>query len=1694
MRLGYFTSVKLNFDKVLSSLAVMLISPGLVFAQIKINEVYYNVSPQGGNQFVELYNPGPSTAFLDGMILTDEAGSGIEGVYQFPGTPGQTNLSLASGAFIYIAVDATGATINANWECFAGGVDTDNPSVSNLALVSGSDDFGLFAGGDNVILGDGTDTVAPISQASVVDGMNYGGGNGELAPLSSSAAEGNGNETSSASQSLVRCPDGFDTNISSTIEFVSATTSAGTGNNSTCDPLVFLTDATVVEGDVGTTNAAFIVTLSHASASTATITYATANGTATSGVDYVSSGTNQVVFLPGVRTQVVTVAVNGDTTVEPEETFFLRLLSAINARLLATQAVGRIVNDDVPQVSIGDATVGEGNAGSTNAIFILTLNAPFTNVVTVFYATSNGTATATSDYNGVSGGVVTFNIGSTTTSLVISVLGDLDTETNETFFVLLTNAINATIGDGLGMGTITNDDVPLAGNPAVDLQKTIYRGQNGGASCPGGELATGTNNTAVTYCFVVSNSGDRALSNVTVSDPTLAGFTTTNLGSLATGQVVGIFFQTTQTNDVTNTASVVATPPIGTNVMDADTAVFDRINPAIQLQKTVYIGQNGGASCPGSELVLGTNGTAITYCFRVSNIGDTALTNVVLADGGLAGFGVTNLGTLATGAIVTVHFDTAIAGDLLNSATVTASAATGDVVGDDDTAAVDQVAPGVDLQKTVYLGHNGGASCPGSELVTGTNGAAITYCFRVSNIGDTALTNVVVADGGLAGFGVTNLGTLATGAIVTVHFETTITADRVNSATVTASTVTGIVADNDTAAVDQVAPTILLQKTVYLGHNGGASCPGSELVTGTNGAAITYCFRVSNVGDTMLTNIVLADGGLPGFGVTNLGTLATGAIVNLSFETAITADRVNSATVTASSVNGLLASDDDTATVDQSAPGILLEKSVYTGHNGGASCPGSELVAGIIGTPITYCFRVSNIGDTTLTNIVLADGGLSGFGVTNLGTLVSGAVASVFFQSTLILDRLNTATVTASSVSGPMVSDTDTAAVDRISPSILLQKTVYLGHNGGASCPGSELVTGTNGTAITYCFRVSNTGDSSLTNVVLADGGLAGFGVTNLGTLATGAVVSVNFQTTITADRVNSATVTAGAVSGSLVSDDDTAAVDQLAPAIQLQKSVYIGHNGGASCPGLELVIGTNGTLVTYCFRVSNIGDQTLTNVVLSDAGLPGFASTNLGTLATGVVVSTFFQSTITVDRVNSATVTAVAVSGQTVVDDDTAAVDALTIAEVCGAYTVTDLGTLGGNFSKAEAISDSGLIVGQARRTNGLDQAFIWQDGVITNLFSIPAVTNSFANSINSRGQVVGYLYSTDSLRQGFFFSNGNVRMTGYLSGGNYSELWEVNNSNVAAGAVTILSSTNPTYKVRAVRWSNGVYLDLGSLLGEGLASDGFAINDIGLIAGMSERFTPSQRFDPFVWEDLNGNGTNEPAVEMQDLGGLGGVAGYALGINELRQAVGWAATSGYSPIHAFLSTPVNGLYDNDTVVTNISPYMIDLGVLPGGTNSEAVAINDAGDVVGYSESTGGVHHAFYYTGGVMYDLNKFICTNSGWLLQQSRDINNAGQIVGFGVVSGQTHGFLLTVSTNSLELTKIVKDSNSAAGRVLYWRGLGPAQMYTVEASTSLISGTWSPAPPTNQWPILTPFWADNTGTNAAYRLFRVRGEPVP
>jgi subtilisin family serine protease/subtilisin-like proprotein convertase family protein len=238
-------------------------------------------------------------------------------------------------------------------------------------------------------------------------------------------------------------------------------------------PGVAVADMSIAEGNSGARSITFTISLSAASGRTVQVQYATADDTATAGGDYVGrSGT--LTFYAGYTSQTINVTVNGDTTAESNEALLFNLTSASNATLDDGQGVGTIGNDDpLPALSINDAKITEGNAGTKNLTFSVTMSAASTNPVTIDYATLPGTATPGGDFTAANG-TLTFNPGQSTKTINVVLAGDTLSEPDENFLVSLTNPAGAVILDGEGTGTIQNDDTSLRASDA-----TVIEGDSG---------------------------------------------------------------------------------------------------------------------------------------------------------------------------------------------------------------------------------------------------------------------------------------------------------------------------------------------------------------------------------------------------------------------------------------------------------------------------------------------------------------------------------------------------------------------------------------------------------------------------------------------------------------------------------------------------------------------------------------------------------------------------------------------------------------------------------------------------------------------------------------------------------------------------------------------------------------------------------------------------------------------------------------------------------------------------------------------------------------------------------------------------------------------------------------------------------------------------------------------------------------
>ncbi len=264
-------------------------------------------------------------------------------------------------------------------------------------------------------------------------------------------------------------------------------------------PRIDITSASVEEGDSGSRQLSFTVTLDSSSEKETSVAYATTDGTAVAGSDYQTA--NGRLTIPGGETSgIIQVSINGDTDVESDEIFHIVLSEPQNAVLGTDRATGSIIDDDVaaetPQISIASASIEEGDSGTANLEFTVSLDKAADNDASVTFSTADITATAGSDYQARSG-TLTIPAGSTSAIISVAISGDLLVESNETFRITLGNPLNATLQSSVGTGTILNDDAAVADGPCTPsgngTDYPVGPGQSHAsiADVPWGELGPG---------------------------------------------------------------------------------------------------------------------------------------------------------------------------------------------------------------------------------------------------------------------------------------------------------------------------------------------------------------------------------------------------------------------------------------------------------------------------------------------------------------------------------------------------------------------------------------------------------------------------------------------------------------------------------------------------------------------------------------------------------------------------------------------------------------------------------------------------------------------------------------------------------------------------------------------------------------------------------------------------------------------------------------------------------------------------------------------------------------------------------------------------------------------------------------------------------------------------------------------------
>jgi hypothetical protein len=224
-------------------------------------------------------------------------------------------------------------------------------------------------------------------------------------------------------------------------------------------PTITISDAAITEPFSDTWSMVFNVSLTGQSYYDITVDYETVDVEAEAGLDYeVASGS--LTIPSGKKSGKIQIPILADEIIEDPETFIVNLSNPGNAYLGDDQAIGTIIDNDLPfQVSVLDSIMIEGNSGTLPMPFVVYLTEPVSVTVAVDYATLDGTAIAGEDYLEVTG-TLTFTPGQTTNVVLVNILGDQKDEPNETLSLQLSNPTNAPLGDAIATGTIFDDDTP----------------------------------------------------------------------------------------------------------------------------------------------------------------------------------------------------------------------------------------------------------------------------------------------------------------------------------------------------------------------------------------------------------------------------------------------------------------------------------------------------------------------------------------------------------------------------------------------------------------------------------------------------------------------------------------------------------------------------------------------------------------------------------------------------------------------------------------------------------------------------------------------------------------------------------------------------------------------------------------------------------------------------------------------------------------------------------------------------------------------------------------------------------------------------------------------------------------------------------------------------------------------------------
>jgi uncharacterized repeat protein (TIGR01451 family) len=779
-------------------------------------------------------------------------------------------------------------------------------------------------------------------------------------------------------------------------------------------------------------------------------------------------------------------------------------------------------------------------------------------------ATNSGTATLTS--------VVVSDPMLTPSSLSCASLSPGDscvltgTYTVTTANVAAGNIDNTASADSDQAGPVdASHSLPLP-SPALALDKAppVNADEDGS-----GDISIGD---TLTYTVTATNSGTATLTSVVVDDPLLSPATNT-CATLAAGNTCVL------TGNYVVTAADVSAGVIN------NTATADSIQtPSINDSETVVVPSPMHAlvkSAPSNADDDGSGdisaGDVLTYTITATNTGTATLTNLRIDDSMLTPSS-NNCGLVTTGATCVLTGSYTVTSADVSAGTIvnTATSVSDQTAAVDDTQTVTLNAPSLALNKPAPV--NADEDGSGDISV----GDTLTYTVTATNNGSSNLTGVVVSDPLITPNTITcaSISTGATCVLTGTYSVTTadVAAGVIDNTATADSDQTPSVTDSQSVPVP--TPTLALNKPAPVNDDRDGSGDISA------GDVLTYTITATNAGTATLTSVIVADPLISPASQSCAIVPVSATCVLTGTYTVTAADVVagqidNTATTNSDQTDSV--QDNRTVTLSQPQLGIVKASPVNTDEDGSGDIS--------VGDTLTYTITATNNGGANLTNVTVSDPLITPASIT-CATLAPGAdcVLTGSYVATAADVAGGAINNTATAVSDQTPSVTDDHNISLAQPALTLVKDAPVNTDNDGSSDISV------GDSLIYTITATNSGSSTLTNVVVTDP-LISPDTTTCAIVLTGDNCVLTGSYTVTASDVTAGVINNTAVAQSVqtASLNDSESVVVPAPAHTLAKSTPVNADNDGSgdiSAGDEL---------TYTVTATNTGTAHLTNLVVTD-------------------------------------------------------------------------------------------------------------------------------------------------------------------------------------------------------------------------------------------------------------------------------------------------------------------------------------------------------------------------------------------------------------------------------------------------------------------------------------------------------------